>query len=192
MPRQKEYDRQSVIESAGTVFYQKGFEATSMTDLVAATGLNTASMYKEFKSKEGLFEASLDNYLAHHIQHLIAEMVNAPSLESLVAYLEKLQEYAQSDSFNGCLLMNNLAEFNIASDGTIDRIEALYQHLETLFKNCLATAQANGQIPLEKDTSQLADFILCMVNGITFYARVESRRSKLPGILQQALDALKS
>ncbi len=192
MPRQKEYDRQAVIENAGAIFYKKGFEATSMADLVTATGLNTASMYKEFKSKEGLFEASLDNYLTQHIQGLIEEMVEAPSLAALVAYLEKLKDYAQSDAFNGCLLMNNLAELNIASDGTIDRIEALYQHLEILFKNCLEAAKAEGQIPAGKDTSQLADFILCIVNGITFYARVESRRSKLPGILQQALDALKA
>ncbi len=191
MPRQKEYDRQTVIENAGAVFYQKGFEGTSMSDLVTATGLNTASMYKEFKSKEGLFEASLDNYRAQHIQRIIKEMERAPNLDSLVAYLENLRDYAQSDSFNGCLLMNNLAELNNASDGTIDRLEALFAHLEILFESCLSTAQNEGKIPAEKDIAQLVDFILCIVHGITFYARIERHRAKVPGILAHAIASLK-
>lgn len=192
MPRQKEYDRQAVIENAGAVFYEKGFEATSMSDLVSATGLNTASMYKEFKSKEGLFEATLDNYRLQHIQELIKGMSGNPCLDTLVAYFEKLRDYAQSDSFNGCLLMNNLAEIKIVSQGTADRIDSICERLDTLFNACLSKAQSDGEIPPGKDIPQLADFLLCIVHGITFYARMENRQPRLAGILDHAIASLKA
>ena len=190
MPRPREYNRQTVIERAGAVFHRKGFEATSMSDLVAATGLNTASMYKEFGSKEGLFEATLDNYRSNHIATLTKGMATSPGLQALLAYLENLKTYAQSTDFSGCLLMNNLAEESIASEGTLQRIDSLCHSLESLFRNCLEKAKEAGDIPAAKDVDKLADYILCIVHGITLYARMENRQRNLDGIIDQVVDSI--
>ena len=111
---------------------------------------------------------------------MIAEMVERPGMNSLKAYLDKLEAYALSDSFQGCLLMNNLAEKNIASGGALARVEALCDRLEELIRACLLQAKADGEIPPEKDPSQLANFILCFVHGLVLYARMDGRKKHLP------------
>ena len=63
MPRSKEYIKEEVLEAATTLFWTKGFEGTSMNDLVEQTGLNKHSMYSEFGDKEGLFLACMDYYV---------------------------------------------------------------------------------------------------------------------------------
>ena len=65
MPRTKVYDREDVLRKAVDVFWRKGYRACSVSDLVESTGLNTASMYKEFGDKGGLFVESLEYYRQH-------------------------------------------------------------------------------------------------------------------------------
>ena len=62
MNRPREYKKEDVLEAATGLFWAKGFEATSISELVELTGLNKHSMYREFGDKEGLFLASLDHY----------------------------------------------------------------------------------------------------------------------------------
>ncbi len=185
MPRSKEYDRQDVIEKAAGVFYGRGYEATSMSDLVAATQLNTASMYKEFGSKEGLYESALDQYRERHIHALISEMEDEPSLGALKRYLEQLESYATSEGFAGCLLMNNLAEKEAVPDGAVDRVRKLCFDLEVVVENCLRKAVESGDLPASKDPKRLAQFISCFVHGVVLYGRLDDSKPKLAGVFEQ-------
>ncbi len=192
MPRYKEYDSQTVLKRASEVFHRKGFEGTSMTDLVAATGLNTASMYKEFGSKEGLFESSLELYNNTHILSMVQEMQATPNLASLKAYLNNLQTYSTSNNFLGCLIMNNLAEKNIATSAALEHVENLCGRLEELIEACLVQAQQDGDIPTYKDPKELANFIICFVHGLVLYARMDDRKANMHGIFDQIENAIVS
>ncbi len=64
MARPREFDRDQVVDRAVEVFWRQGFEATSIQDLVEATGLNRGSLYNTFGDKAGLFEAALERYMA--------------------------------------------------------------------------------------------------------------------------------
>lgn len=185
MPRIKEYDRQDVVAKAAGVFYGRGFEATSMSDLVAATRLNTASMYKEFGSKEGLYEAALDQYREGHIRSLLIEMDENPSLAALKGYLDQLEAYASSEGFAGCLLMNNLAEVDVVPEGAVSRVKALCRDLESVFEKCLQQAKRDGELAAEKDPEQMARLLSCFVHGVVLYGRMEESKPKLAGLFQQ-------
>ncbi|MCH6258166.1 TetR/AcrR family transcriptional regulator [Puniceicoccaceae bacterium K14] len=192
MPRPREYDRQVVLDRASDVFSRKGFECTSMSDLVEATGLNTASMYKEFGSKDGLFEEVLGKYRMSHIKELIKQMEAKPCMASLTSYLENLREYARSSEFQGCLIMNNLAERNTASDRTMSCVSELCSRLEELIEGCLIQGQHDGEFSKEKDAKHTANFILCFVHGLVLYARMEERQRNMPGIFDQIFATLKN
>ena len=77
MPRQKEYNRDQVLDAAMKVFWVKGFEGTSIQDLVQATGLNRFGMYQAFGSKQGLFLEALDRYQRQITTGFISRMNNA-------------------------------------------------------------------------------------------------------------------
>ena len=62
MARQKEFDLDVALDKATQLFWEKGFESTSMQDLVDAMGINRASLYDSFGGKKELFEASMDRY----------------------------------------------------------------------------------------------------------------------------------
>ena len=63
MGRPKSYDREEVLENALLLFWRKGFEGAHLQELVEVTGLNRFSLYKEFGSKEGLFDAAMKRYM---------------------------------------------------------------------------------------------------------------------------------
>lgn len=62
MARPRGYDRETVLAAARDLFWERGYDATSITDLEQCTGLNRSSLYQEFGSKDGLFEAALACY----------------------------------------------------------------------------------------------------------------------------------
>lgn len=62
--RPKVFDRDAALDKAMTLFWQHGYEATSLSDLVEATGAKAPTLYAEFTNKEGLFRAVLDRYIS--------------------------------------------------------------------------------------------------------------------------------
>ena len=84
MVRSKEYDRDDVLDKAVGLFWQQGYKASSVTDIVHATGLNTASMYKEFGDKDGVFEAALAHYREHVMGPRFQMLTTEPNICRLV------------------------------------------------------------------------------------------------------------
>jgi len=66
MNRPKQYDREEVLEKTTVLFWEKGFEATSMNDIVTRTGVQKFSIYNEFGDKEKLFLACMDHFLLNY------------------------------------------------------------------------------------------------------------------------------
>src|SRR5262245_52431894 len=87
MARPKGYDREAVLRAARDLFWERGYEATSVADLEARTGLNRSSLYQEFGSKHGLFEAALECYADQVIARLLADLRQADAGLATVAAL---------------------------------------------------------------------------------------------------------
>lgn len=114
MPRTRAFDRAEVVRQARSVFWAQGFEVASIPQLEAATGLSRSSIYNEFGSKDGLFDAAVASYLTEVVypplRPLQQEGVEA---HALAEYLHGLQQMfargaAEAARF-GCLLINSAA-----------------------------------------------------------------------------------
>src|SRR5660397_104795 len=100
MARPVEYDLQEVLDRAMEIFWEKGYQGVSMSQLVAYTGLNRGTMYSLFKDKEGLFRDTLDNYYAKSSACKLAILKDNPGKSGMVLFF---QSFAFCDDFKGCL-----------------------------------------------------------------------------------------
>lgn len=108
--RPKVFDRDAALDKAMKLFWQHGYEATSLADLVEATGAKAPTLYAEFTNKEGLFRAVLDRYIdrfaAKHEAQLFCE---EKSVESALAdYFAAVANcFTSKDTPAGCFMINN-------------------------------------------------------------------------------------
>jgi TetR/AcrR family transcriptional repressor of nem operon len=190
MARNKDYDRNAVLEKAVEVFWQKGYRACSISDLVKATGLNTASMYKEFGDKDGLFEEALN----HYDQHILSPRLNAlkenPTYQGIRDFLQSVIKGSSSKGYRGCLMMNHLSQKNSISPQAANKLSAFCTTVESLLETAIRNAQASGEIAKDKDPAVLASFITCCVHGMVLYGRHAHKKKDIPRLYDVILGAL--
>ena len=191
MPRTKEYDRDTVLRKAVRVFWAHGLTGTSMAQVVKATGLNTASMYQEFGSKEDFYGAVLDAAYQAIYAPMLEPMRKQPGLVALKLYLGKMAEYAVAKDYCGCIFLNNLAGRNQAPEPVLRKVDELCRQIHQLLENSIAAAQAAGDLPAGRDSRALAAYLGCLVQGLTFYARTARHKAQIPGVIDQALAGLR-
>lgn len=190
MARTKEYDRQDVLNKAVSLFWKKGFEATSMSELIEATGLNSASLYKEFGSKEGLYETALGSYRENELEPFIKPLIDEPNMAGIGKFLKGMVKNATRADFKGCLMMNTLAEKEVVGTGAVRRVEKFCARLETILEGAIRGAQKSGDIPAGKDPVALAHYLLCLVQGMVLYGRVEDNKTHIEAVINTAQQAL--
>src|SRR3954464_14608505 len=113
MARTKEFDPEAALQSALELFWQRGFEATSMSDLVEHLGIGRASLYATFGTKHELYLKALDRYVETRDPLLLAELSQpGPALPAVRAVVRRFAAEASSNEerLNGCFVTNTAAE----------------------------------------------------------------------------------
>jgi len=181
MARHKNYDRYDVLEKAVDVFWQKGYRACSVTDVVNATGLNTASMYKEFGDKDGLFEEALEHYRQYNLSPRIKTLMDEPNIKGIKYFLQTIINGSSSEGYRGCLMMNHLSQKHTISPRAAKKVSKFCSTTEDLLEVAIRNAQTNGDISVGKDPAVLASFVMCCVHGLVLYGRHPNKKSNIPG-----------
>ncbi len=192
MARARTFDEQAVIADAMTVFWRKGYEATSIDDLVQATGINRASMYGTFGSKEGLLLAALDHYvLAINRQRLKLLDGKGTVRDCLDAYFDSLIAFSTGDGRGlGCLLTNTAIELSPRNARIRKKLKAIFEHVESAFRRLVERGQAAGEVSPDKDPQALAHFFLTTVQGLRVIARTDPDPDRMRATVAAALRAL--
>ncbi|MEE1622417.1 TetR/AcrR family transcriptional regulator [Zafaria sp. Z1313] len=131
MGRTQSFDTTEVVRRSRAVFWDRGFEAASLPELEAATGLNRSSLYHAFGSKRGLFDAAVQSYLDDVIRPLLRPLVDPDADPGAVAvYFRRLgRALDDPDSIahgSGCLLVN-AATAPIGRDAEVRGVVAGYR-----------------------------------------------------------------
>ena len=180
MARHKDYDRNNVLDKAVDVFWQKGYKACSVSDIVSATGLNTASMYKEFGDKDRLFEEALEHYRQQILSPRLNALKDEPNIKGIEGFLQTIISGASSKGYRGCLMMNHLSQKNSISPKAAKILSDFCAETEGLLKVAFHNAQTSGEISREKDPAILASFVMCCVHGLVLYGRHPNKKSDIP------------
>jgi len=157
---------------------------------VEATGLNTASMYKEFGDKNGLFVEALNLYRGYLESTRAQLLIDQPNIKGIERFLKSVIEEASGDTYQGCLIMNHLTQKNLISSEADEIIRTFCEGLESLLESALTNAQAQGEIPAEKDPHSLAKFFACLVHGFILYGRHEDKKRDFSAVYNTAMEVL--
>ena len=148
MPKTKQFDEKEVLVKAREVFCKRGYNGTSMDDLVQATGLSRSSIYDTFGDKHGLFLKSLDQYRTD--QQCSMEQQTAKS-DSPKKKIRAIFDYYIKDILadkngSGCLLINVSLELGAEDKEVATIFHANMDEMEQLLTSMIKEGQAKGEI----------------------------------------------
>ena len=192
MARFKEFDPDEVLQKALELFWERGYEATSMTDLVEHLGIARASIYATFGGKRDLYVKAFERYVQVRDPGIV-EMLSqpGPALPAVRALIESYVETSLSDQRRrGCMVVNAAAEGMSRDPQMARRIEASWDVLETALTSSLTRARAQGEIPQDKDPHSLARFLLVLLQGIRVLGRAHPEPGRLRDAATQAMAVL--
>ena len=192
MPRTEVFNREHVLNQAKEVFWQKGYNGTSMQDLVDATGLNRSSLYNSFGCKKELYEETLKRYekeTASIFQKVLLH-ANGPK-EALKKIFEVfLPEILGDTKGKGCYLMNCKTELgNQDSDLREWLLKGQEQSLQ-LFKDLIEEGQRLGEINSEDTPENYAHYLLSAFQGYRMMGVLLKDKNKLSAIIDTVFKAL--
>jgi|SRR5580658_4780738 TetR/AcrR family transcriptional repressor of nem operon len=186
MARTKEYDVNRALDDALRVFWEKGYKATSIQDLVNATGVNRASLYQSYGSKRELFRKALDRFAACDRNIAQATAGVEPGLTRIRAALRLAGEQT-ADDVRGCMIVNAIVERG-AQDREMQAMGgAVRQHLEDLFAGSLAEAERRGEIRAGRDHLALARFLTNALFGLRVTAKTRAGAPAIRAIVETTL-----
>ncbi|ODR20500.1 TetR/AcrR family transcriptional regulator [Mycolicibacterium porcinum] len=172
--RPREFDSDQVEDIAMKLFWDRGFDGVSISDLTAATGVNRRGIYAEFGSKEGLFERAKQRYIAGPGGYM-AEALTRPTAREVAEAMVHGAADATSGDPHGCLLVGNAA-------GLAEFRDAAVHELAHRFDEAVAAGELT-----DVDTLMLARWIAAVCQGISIQARSGATRKELHAIADLAL-----
>ncbi|MBW4482466.1 MAG: TetR/AcrR family transcriptional regulator [Tildeniella torsiva UHER 1998/13D] len=189
MVRQREFDADEVLAIAMDLFWQRGYANTSMKDIVQATGIQPGSLYAAFGDKEKLFQQAFKKYTQ---DFFFASMPRHCSpLICIQQWFEHLAKAMASDpGQRGCLLINTAMERESHSPTTMAVVESRLDDIELFFRQSLAQAQQEGDLPAAFDVETQAKALLGLVVGMLAVARMRRDAQTLNSIAAGAIALL--
>ncbi|MEN0068606.1 MAG: TetR/AcrR family transcriptional regulator [Myxococcota bacterium] len=138
MGRRKTYDRDDVAQRAMDVFWRKGYEAATIQELERALDINRYSLFAEFGSKEGLFEAALEVYEAVVVTANLGAMEGPEAtIDDVIAFFDGCRGGSDERALAGCMLCNAAVGRSPDSAPVQTRALRYFTRLEAAFRNAL-------------------------------------------------------
>lgn len=192
MARTKDFNEEEVLEKALNIFWQKGYNGTSMQDLVDGLGISRSSMYDTYTDKYTLFIKSLERYAERSFRMMKEEFDQSPSPKTAIKKV--LQSIVHDSLFDkvhqGCFAVNACVE-NAPDDKTITRIvNENMRTAEEFFYQAIKMGQETGEISNRNDARTLARFVVNTINGIRVSAKAGLGKEVYDDIVKIALSVL--
>lgn len=192
MARTKAFDTDEVLERALRVFWRKGYEGTSMQDLVEGMQINRASIYDTFGNKEALYLSALQRYQSQHqcqMQQLLAQHTSVR--EALDQLLENMIRDSLGDpEKKGCFVVNattGLANRNEAVNRIVTENE---QQIAYTFEDLIRQGQKQGEIDAHRDAKVLSSYVFSSLQGLRVLAITNSNLTTLRRVKDTVLSAV--
>lgn len=186
MARIEEFDKENVLKQAMNVFWEKGYNGTSMQDLVDATGLNRSSIYNSFGSKLELYQNTLRHYQKDGNSRFQKALVKAnDSVEAIRLIFEGfLPEIMDDSKGKGCFWMNCKAEMGNQDENIQKWLLDTQAYTLSLFQGLVEDGQEQGIINLDQDGKGYAYYIFNAFQGFRMTGILVKDRK----VLQQIID----
>lgn len=192
MPWEKEFDVDEALESAMKVFWAKGYEATSISDLVEAMQINKGSLYNAFGSKKALFERALLKYDSDNSRSALRQLesIDDPIL-AIRTFFDGLIAESETDSERkGCLLVNTALELPNHEGDVSDMVTSGLNEVEQFLERMVRRAQERGKVSADLNPGDVAKSLFAQAVGLRVLARGVFDKNSLNAVRSQALEQI--
>lgn len=191
MARPKQFEPARVLEKAQDVFWQQGYAATSVQDLVDAMQVGRGSLYETFEDKYSLYLKALEHYKVVGYAGLCQALEAPGSLQDVIgAWLRATPANADAPCPHGCFLVNAVVERAAHDETVAEQGRAALQATENTLYNRLQRAQANGELSAERDPRQLAQVLVAVMVGLRVLAKTNPSATQIDNIVAGAVAML--
>lgn len=191
MGRNYEFNREETLNRAMQVFWQKGYKATSMKDLIDEMGIQPGSIYNTFGDKHSLFLEALNHYgdvVTTNTLKLL-EKEGSP-LENLKSFFNEIVIRPADKKCRGCLVVNSVVELSPHDDETAVIVKNIMKKIESSFYKCLLNAQRNGEIPENKDIKALSRYFASSTHGLLVTGKANASQEELQDVVDVIFESL--
>ncbi|MEX0362321.1 MAG: TetR/AcrR family transcriptional regulator [Allomuricauda sp.] len=192
MPRAKQFNEEEILIKAMELFWEKGFHATSMQDLVSHLGINRASLYDTFGGKEELFNQAFSHYRSGASDMLRSLFEKAPSVKAGFQQLfdMSIKESMEDPFRKGCFVVNTTTEL-IPGDGELLQIlNENKSNMEHFFTQCIQKGIARGEFHKDMDAESVAAMLFTLYSGMRVVAKVDPDPIRLKKMMDTGLSIL--
>ncbi len=192
MARTKDFDEDEVLNKAVRLFWYKGYNGTSMQDLVDGLGISRSSLYDTYGDKHTLFIKALESYRESATGKMCNIVTNAVSAKEAIKQLLEMTtlDLVGDCDHKGCFMTNAAIEVAPHDKEVSDMICQNDQQIEDAFCKAIEKGQASGEITSKQDARALARFIINNVKGMRVSAKSTTDKSIFDDVIKLTLSVL--
>ena len=192
MARSKQFDERQALVSAMLVFWEKGYEGTSINDLEQAMGLKRTSIYNAFGNKSAIFERVMSCYKESVMSALFAELDAAPGIKEGIRRLLNgaLDIHFDDENPGGCLVVLSLMESGQHDEQSLASMQQTIQDLKTALQARLNKAKKSGELSKDLDAGSTATTIATTMVGMMVMGKANFTRASLKKTVNQIVSLL--
>ncbi|WP_342573041.1 TetR/AcrR family transcriptional regulator [Paenibacillus sp. FSL R5-0749] len=190
MARSKEFEVNEVLDKAMKIFWEQGYEKTSMSDLVEHMGIHRRSIYDTFDDKHTLFLQAMDRYKGKISATLLAEIKASKTAVEALHNIYGLMISEAEDTPSGCLIVNSAVELGTRDSDVDSRSLESFNDTERMFEQIIEWGQRDGEFSSDHDAKEMAEYLHNISVGIRAMARTSMDKVKLNRIINVSIKLL--
>lgn len=193
MARTREFDEDQVLDAAMQLFWEKGYEATSLSDLTSRMGIQRPSIYSTFGDKKELFEAALRRYTMSRASDIRNRLQSHSSVKEAfsIFFADVVNEEYAGDLSKGCFCINTMVEL-APHDERFEILTREHQmFLAVIFQETIERGIQSGELEFNTDAKSLAQALIVALIGLTVMMKSRPQRSFVDNVIAATLTLLK-
>jgi len=192
MARHPQYDRDTALSKAVSLFWEKGYHGSSMKQIEQALDMRPGSIYAAFGSKDGLYNEALANYARLGGAELTRHMAQYDSIiEGLQAYLRSIVRNGLSGSpSRACMIVKTLLETSNTHGDLASQADELLNVIEQTLTGLLEREQVQGELAAGVDCARLARLVQAQIMGLRAIAERKLSDTQLASLADDMADVL--
>ena len=192
MPKTKQFNREKVLEVASSIFHQRGYNGTSIDEILKATGLSRSSLYDSFKDKHSLYLQSLEFYKNRETSFYdTVDQTKFTGLQKIEhLFNEVIKHLIEHPEDNGCLMVNAAAEMSKKCEKTAQVVCNNKDEVQDIFTTWLEDAVAKNVLKLSNAPSSYSPFLFNALCGLKVLSQSGATKEELNNVVKVTIDAL--
>jgi TetR/AcrR family transcriptional regulator, transcriptional repressor for nem operon len=190
MARKKEFDEDAALLKAMHLFWEQGYEKTSMQELVSHMGVHKGSMYDTFGDKKSLYIKTLKRYSEMLEESVKRRLDDTSSAKEAIRVLLENTIQKEKEFPVGCFLVNTAVELAKHDSEAIDWVHLRWTYTEQLIRDIILEGQQSGEFSKSLDAEGLSYYFINALIGLRVMVKTISDREKLRQIIEMNMSVL--